>query len=137
MKRLVYLFVLALFCTGTLLHATTILSENFNELTPKLSVHTAGQFQTINGTNVDIVGGALFGSLVVPPESGNAIDMGGSGGFPNGHLQSVAVTLNPGNYLLSFHLVGSQRGVTTTTGVTVAPTSGPSLYSHNFTLTSR
>jgi hypothetical protein len=136
MKRLAYLFVLALCLPGASLYAATIFTENFNELTPQLSVFTAGQFQTINGTNVDIVGGGLFGNLVVPPESGNAIDLGGSGGNSFGQLQSNAITLNPGTYTLNFDLVGSQRGVTTTTGVNLAPASGPSLYNHDFTLTS-
>ena len=45
-------------------------------------------------------------------------------------------TLTPGTYSLSFDLVGSQRGVTTTTGVNLAPTSAPSLYNHDFTLAS-
>jgi hypothetical protein len=136
MRKLLYLFVLGLCFTGTSLYATTIFSENFDELTPQLTVFTAGQFHTINGTNVDVVGGGLFGGLVVPPESGNAVDMGGSGGSSFGQLQSVAITLTPGTYSLSFDLVGSQRGVTTTTGVNLAPTSGPSLYSHDFMLAS-
>jgi hypothetical protein len=136
MRKLLYLFVLAPCFTGTSLYASTIFSENFDELTPQLTVFTAGQFHTINATNVDIVGGGLFGGLVVPPESGNAVDMGGSGGNSFGQLQSVAITLTPGTYSLSFDLVGSQRGVTTTTGVNLAPASGPSLYSHDFTLAS-
>ena len=130
------MFALALCFTGTSLYASTILSENFDALTPQLTVTSAGQFSAINGTNVDIIGGGLFGSLVVPPESGNAVDLGGSGGNSFGQLQSVALTLNPGTYSLSFDLVGSQRGVTTTTGVTVAPTSGPALYNQDFTLAS-
>ena len=69
-----------------------------------------------------------------PPEKNVAIDMGGTGGLWQGQLQSVAITLNPGTYSLSFMLVGSQRGVTTTTGVTLGPTSGPDLYSNMFTL---
>jgi hypothetical protein len=134
MRKLLYLFVLALCFTGTSLYATTILSENFNELTPQLTVSSAGQFHTINGTNVDIVGGGVFGGLVVPPESGNAIDLGGSGGNPFGQLQSVALTLNPGIYSFSFDLNGSQRGVATTTGVKIAPASGPALYNAVFGL---
>jgi PEP-CTERM motif len=136
MRNFVYLFVLAGSFTGTSLYATTILSENFDELTPQLTVFSAGQLHTINGTNVDIIGGGLFGGLVVPPESGNVVDLGGSGGNSIGQLQSAAITLNPGTYSLSFDLVGSQRGVTTTTGVTLAPASGPALYSHDFTLAS-
>src|SRR5215472_7029494 len=60
MKKLVYLFVLALCFTGTSLQATTIFSENFDALTPQPAVSSAGQFHTINGTNIDIVGGSFF-----------------------------------------------------------------------------
>jgi hypothetical protein len=135
MRKLLYLFVLALCFTGTSLYATTILSENFNELTAQLGVTSAGQFHTINGTNVDIVGASNgWGFLVVPPESGNAIDLGGSGGNSFGQLQSVALTLNPGIYSFSFDLNGSQRGVATTTRVNIAPASGPAFYNAVFGL---
>ena len=100
--------------------AGTLLSENFDELTPQLSATSVGAFHAIDGTNVDIVGGALFGYLCVAPESGNCIDMDGSGGNPQGVLQTVsAITLLPGQtYYLSFDLIGSQRGNTTSTTVT-------------------
>jgi hypothetical protein len=110
----------ALMFTGTSLHAGTILSENFNELTPQASATSVGAFSAIGGTNVEIVGPGFFPSLVVAPESGNAIDLDGSGGNPQGVLQSnSAVSLVPGvDYLLSFDLIGSQRGNTTSTTVT-------------------
>jgi hypothetical protein len=95
----------------------TILSENFNELTPQLSATSVGAFHTINGTNVDIVGGSLFGSLCVSPEGGNCVDMDGTGGNPQGQLQSNEL-FPAGNYLLSFDLIGSQRGTTASTTVT-------------------
>ena len=106
--------------TATSLHAGTILSENFNELTAQASATSVGAFSTIGGTNVDIVGPGFFPSLIVAPESGNAIDLDGSGGNPQGVLQSnSAVSLVPGvDYLLSFDLIGSQRGNTTSTTVT-------------------
>lgn len=76
---------------------TTLLSENFNELTPQLTATSVGAFHAINGTNVDIVGGALFGYLCVSPESGNCIDLDGTGGNSQGMLQTVnAITLDPG-----------------------------------------
>jgi PEP-CTERM motif len=106
--------------TGTSLHAGTILNENFNALTPQGAVTSVGAFSAIDGTNVDIVGSGFFGNLVVAPESGNAIDLDGTFGNPQGILQSnSAVSLVPGvDYLLSFDLVGSQRGNTTSTTVT-------------------
>jgi hypothetical protein len=110
----------ALMFTATSLHAGTILSENFNELTAQASATSVGAFSAIGGTNVDIVGPGFFPSLIVAPESGNAIDLDGSGGNPQGVLQSnSAVSLVPGvDYLLSFDLIGSQRGNTTSTTVT-------------------
>lgn len=118
-----------LLMTGVV-HAGTIFSENFDELTPGLGVTTAGAFQAINGTNVDVVGGALFGYLCHAPESGNCVDMGGSGGKnPSGNIDLItALNLAPGTYYLSFDLIGSQRDTTTMTTVNFGP------YTHTFTL---
>jgi hypothetical protein len=102
---------------------TVILKESFNELTPALGVTAAGAFSAINGTNVDIVGEAVFGNLCVLPASGNCIDLDGTGVNSQGVLESnSAITLNPGtHYTLSFDLIGSQRGVTTSTTVSFGP----------------
>ena len=112
--------------------AAVLLNENFDELTPTLSATDVGLFHTLGGTNVDIVGGSTYGYLCVSPESGNCVDMGGSGGNPQGVLQSkTAITLHPGTtYLLSFDLIGSQRGVTASTTVTFGP------YDQTFSLAS-
>jgi hypothetical protein len=102
---------------------SVILSENFDELTPGASATAVGQFVAISGTNVDIVGsvnGSYFPTLCVAPESGNCIDMDGSNGNPQGVLQSAAM-IPAGTYYLSFQLIGSQRGVTTSTTVTFGP----------------
>jgi PEP-CTERM motif len=112
--------------------ATTLLNENFDELTPQLSATSVGAFSAIDGTNVDIVGGGLFGSLCVAPESGNCVDMNGSGGNPQGILRSnSSFTLQPGvDYFLSFDLIGSQRGGNASTTVNFGP------YSQTFALAS-
>jgi hypothetical protein len=110
-------------------YSSVILSENFNELTPTAAATSVGAFHTINGTNVDIVGGAFFGSLCVAPESGNCIDMNGSGGNPQGQLQSNML-FSPGSYLLSFDLIGSSRGNTASVTVTLGN------YNQTFTLAS-
>jgi hypothetical protein len=70
--------------------------------------------------------------LCAAPESGNCVDLDGSGGLSQGILQtSTAITLNPGvNYFLSFDLIGSHRGLTTTATVAFGP------YSQVFSLTS-
>lgn len=129
-------------CALPALQAATILSENFDELTDQLGATSVGAFQTIGGTNVDIVGpGNGFGGLCVTPESDSCIDMDGTGGNPQGILQTVsALTLMPGiNYFLSFDLIGSQRGNTASTTVTLG-TSGCSgascLYNQTFSLAS-
>jgi hypothetical protein len=113
--------------------ASTILDENFNELATGLGVTSVGAFQTIDGTNVDIVGPSNgYGALCAAPESGNCVDMDGTGGNPQGILQTVnSITLIPGvDYLLSFDLIGSGRGVTTSTSVSFGT------YSQTFSLTS-
>jgi len=97
--------------------SAVILSENFDELTPQLTATSVGAFSTIGGTNVDIVGGGVFGYLCVAPESGNCIDMNGSGGNPQGQLQSNT-SFAAGSYLLSFDLIGDQRGSTASVTVT-------------------
>lgn len=141
--RLRYLgLITCIFCALPAARAATILSENFDELTAALGVTAAGAFQAIGGTNVDIVGaGNGYAALCAAPESGNCIDLDGTGGTPQGILQTASsFVLTPGvNYFLSFDLVGSQRGVTAATMVTLG-TSGCSgagcLYNHTFTLTS-
>lgn len=102
--------------TATLQASPILLNENFNGLTPQLTATSVGSFSAINGTNVDIVGGTNFGYLCVSPASGNCIDMDGTGGNPIGQLQSNML-FDPGTYLLSFDLIGSQRGTTSTTTV--------------------
>ena len=111
---------------------TVLLNEKFDELTPFLGVTSAGAFHTIGGTNVDIVGPGDGFPLCFAPESGNCIDMDGSGGNPQGILQTVnSFTLLPGaKYFLSFDLIGSGRGLTTSTTVDFGP------YSQTFILAS-
>jgi hypothetical protein len=111
------------------LHASTIFLENFESATNNLSVTQAGQFNTINGTNVDVVGGANFGGLCSGPESGQCVDLGGTGGDAFGNLVTN-ITLAAGTYNLSFDLIGSQRGTTTSTTVIFGD------YSNTFSLTS-
>jgi len=120
---------LALFALSTSLHASTLLlNENFDELTPQLTATSAGAFQTINGTDVDIVGaGNGFAALCAGPESGNCIDMDGSQGNPQGQLESTML-FAAGTYDLSFDLVGNERGGNSETTVTFGN------YDQSFTL---
>lgn len=106
-------------CLAPALHAAPILSENFDELSTGLGVTNVGVFTAVKGTNVDILGGGTFGYLCVGPESGNCVDLGGSGGDPNGKLFSANLNLDPGTYYLSFDLIGSGRGQDTSTTVSL------------------
>lgn len=115
--RILGLVAVGLMGTCSSAMSAVILSENFDELTPQLTATSVGAFSTIGGTNVDIVGGGVFGYLCVAPESGNCIDMNGSGGNPQGQLQSNT-SFAAGSYLLSFDLIGDQRGSTASVTVT-------------------
>jgi hypothetical protein len=103
------------------------INENFNELPTALNATNLGAFTVTSGT-VDVVGGTLFGSLCAAPESGNCVDLDGSNA---GQISSANLTLTPGTYILSFDLIGSQRGGNTSTTVTLG-----SLYAQTFFLSS-
>jgi PEP-CTERM motif-containing protein len=85
---------------------------------------------TVTAGSVDVVGGALYGSLCVAPESGNCVDLDGTTNAA-GTISSGTLTLAPGTYTLSFDLIGSQRGATDSTTVTLG-----SLYDQTFVLAS-
>jgi hypothetical protein len=110
---------------------TIVFSENFDATTATLGLTTAGAFSAINGTNVDVVGaGNGWGFLCAGPESGNCVDMGGSGGNAFGQIElTTPLNLAAGTYNLSFDLIGSGRGETTSTTVEFGS------YSHTFVLT--
>jgi hypothetical protein len=126
------LLVAFAFCASSSLYGGVLLNENFDELTPQEGATMVGAFTAINGTDVDIVAnGGIFGYLCQPPESGNCIDMDGgyAWGNPQGQLQSNML-FPAGKYLLSFDLIGSQRGITASTTVTFGN------YDQTFVLTS-
>jgi PEP-CTERM motif len=121
MRRSLILAVITLCCLSTSLYGGVLLFETFNEMTGDYQGATlVDAFYTINNTNVDIVAnGGIFGHLCQAPESYTCVDMdGGAGpGNPQGQLQS-SMLFPAGNYLLSFDLIGSQRGTTAATTVT-------------------
>jgi hypothetical protein len=136
---------LCLCLVPTFCGATTLINENFDELTTGLTATNVGAFHTINGTNVDIVGptgpAGNWGWLCASPESGNCIDMGGSNGNPYGQLQSNH-SFGAGTYTLTFDLIGNQRGYGDSTTIVslgtfsstiTLPSSGGGLYSYTFT----
>ncbi len=129
--------------------ATTIFSDNFdtNLGTPMVGTgpvdaSTTGTF-TVTGGNVDMVGPNYFPNLcTTAPESGTCVDMDGS--VP-AEITSSLLTLNPGNYTLTFDIFGNERGSSASTTVTlgsfynVAFTNEPSSFEDvvtaNFTVT--
>lgn len=130
MTRVSLLLTISALCTMSVPGAT-ILTENFDELTVGLTVTSAGVFSATGGTNVDIVGPGLFGGLCASPTSGKCLDLDGSGGLSQGTIQTSAISLIPGvNYVLSFDLIGSQRGNQTSTTVSFGS------YSQTFVLDS-
>lgn len=110
---------------------TIVFSENFDATSATLGVTTAGAFSAISGTNVDVVGAANgWGFLCAGPESGNCVDLGGTGGNAVGQIElTTPLTLAAGVYNLSFDLIGSGRGENTSTTVDFGS------YSQTFLLT--
>jgi hypothetical protein len=130
-----------LLATGVM-HADTVFSENFNTVYGGFSLSTAGQFSAAPGTNIDVLGpfgdanAQAYQGLCSGPESGNCVDLGGTAtsganGNPQGNIElTTSLNLAAGTYLLSFDLLGSQRGVSTSTQVNFGP------YSQTFNLNS-
>jgi len=117
------------------MHATTIFSENFDELTPQLSVMTAGQFATTGGTNIDILGPGNFGGECLSPESVNCVDLAGTGGLSEATITSTSISIpSAGTYYLSFDLVGNSYFGPTVTEVILTGTSAGTVYDQVFTL---
>ena len=131
-RRTSLILAITLCCLSTSLYGGVVLNENFDELTAQEGAMLVGAFHTINGTDVDIVAnGGIFGYPCQPPESGNCIDMNGGYAWGNAQGQLQSNMLFPaGNYLLSFDLIGSQRGSTESVTVTFGN------YDQTFTLAS-
>lgn len=129
MSRILKLAAASLFLILPVISKADSISENFNALTPKLNATNIGVF-TVTGGSVDVIGGSLFGFLCLTPTSGNCVDLDGSTGVA-GQISSASLTLTPGIYNLSFDLIGSQRGNTTSTTVTLG-----SLFNQTFILAS-
>jgi hypothetical protein len=88
--------------------ATVILSDNFNADTAALNWTGDAVFASGGTTAVDLVGPGTFGLLVVPPASGNSVDLNGTTGH-QGDLTSVA-SVPAGTYTLTFLLAGPNPG---------------------------
>jgi hypothetical protein len=128
--KYVQILALPVCCLLTIpMHADTVLlTGNFSASTTGLDVTNAGLFSTLNGTNVDLLTPETAASYGITCAS-DCVDLAGTGGNPYGQL-ATTLNLAAGTYELSFNLVGSQRGQTTTTIVTFGS------YSNTFVLTS-
>jgi hypothetical protein len=122
-------FCIALLLVLPAVSRADIVNENFDSLPTSLNATNLGAFSVTSGS-VDLVGGALYGYLCAAPESGNCVDLDGSTNTA-GVLSTGDLVLNPGTYVLSFDLIGSQRGNPTSTTVTLG-----SFYNQTFNLSS-
>ena len=103
--------------------ADVIFTDGFDQGTPNLSVTQAGNFHTINNTNVDLLGPGPgdnnFSSLCTPDSPGQqCVDLGGTDNnvAPNDKGDLVSdMTFGPGQYLFNFFLTGPGRGVPSAT----------------------
>lgn len=129
MRAILKVAVLALLLISPVISKADSISDNFNTLPPMLNATNIGAFMVTSGA-VDVVGGTVFGYLCVAPESGNCVDLDGSTGAA-GQISSANLSLAPGVYNLRFNLIGSQRGNTTSTTVTLG-----SLFNETFVLSS-
>jgi len=87
--------------------AALLFSDNFNSTTTQALNQTAFTNWTVTSGSVDVIGdGGSFAFL--PPGNGNYVDLDGSTGQP-GQLTTI-MTFNPGTYLVTFDLAGSQGG---------------------------
>src|SRR5689334_1393162 len=116
--------------------AVPVFTEDFSGATPGTNhASPVGAF-AITGGNVDVLG-SLNGSLLPTfctwgGMSGNCLDLNGSG---SGTVSSGNLTLNAGNYVLSFILNGIAPQVAGGPFTTSAMVTLGSLFSQSYTLT--
>ena len=99
--------------------AATIFSENFNGATvgvKNVGAISGTQFSVASGS-VDVLGTGFGAFLCVGSSSGNCVDLNGDAA---GRLSTTSpIVLAAGSYVLTFTLNGSQRGVATSTTVSL------------------
>jgi hypothetical protein len=120
MRRIPFLFALAGIALVSLsAHAQMVFTDGFSS-TPDTTIYTtmtAGNFSTINNTNVDLIGNPGTYGYLCAATVAECVDLGGSGGNnPNGDLQSNT-KFAAGTYLLNFYLSGTERGEDSITDV--------------------
>jgi PEP-CTERM motif len=111
---------------GTTANAATIFADNFNSENGGVGVlNYAGFAQwTVSDGTVDLIGSPGFFNFY--PGNGLYVDLDGSTGNA-GVLTSIALSLDPGTYILQFVLAGSTRGDVNTIDVSLG-----ALYSETF-----
>lgn len=109
-KRLATLFTAMLFSIAA--NAGVIFQDNFDsELAPGVSQtnYTGFANWTVTNGTVDLISDPNIWNLNCAGGTGKCVDLDGSSRNA-GTLQSIALTLNPGTYTLSFDISGNQRG---------------------------
>ncbi len=128
-KFFLLVFILVTFLIASPVHATILLSDNFdleNNGYPTLNYNSFLNWTITDGA-VDLIGNGSFDFL---PGNGLYVDLDGST-YNAGKLTSrTDFSLTPGTYRLSFDLAGSQRG----DGYNSVGVSLGSAYNENFSL---
>jgi hypothetical protein len=95
-----------LVCAGSS-SAALIFSDNFDAENGTIGVldYTGFSQWTVTAGSVDLIGNGYHD---YQPGPGLYLDMDGSQ-YAAGTIQSIALNLNPGQYVLSFHAAGNQR----------------------------
>jgi hypothetical protein len=107
MKKLLCAIALALLLVGQA-NASIVFSDNFNGYHGGVGVTNYTDFGgtwSVSVGSVDLIGNGYFDFL---PGNGLYIDMDGSTNKP-GTMVSRTISLNPGDYVLSYQLAGSHR----------------------------
>ncbi len=116
-KGLIFSCATLLLGIAPLAQATVLGFEDFSTVSPGTygSGAAVGPFFTLASGNVDVLGGGFFGGLCTSGTTQPCVDLNGD---TPGSLVTSSLVLPAGNYVLSFVLNGSQRGVDASTTVT-------------------
>jgi hypothetical protein len=110
MKKLMMfssIFILLFVCAGSTSRAALIFSDNFDSYTPGIPWLTwAGTNWSVSDGSVDLIGEGTSWNLI--PGHGLYVDMDGSTNDA-GKITSILISMNPGDYILSYDVAGNQR----------------------------
>ena len=104
-KRLIGILAVAFLSAGA--HAGVIFQDNFDSQTAALNTDLDSNWSVSDGT-VDVVNTGTYG-LTCVGGTGKCVDLHGSSGNA-GKLSSRLLSIDAGDYTLSFDISGNQRG---------------------------